>query len=58
VYVIKVGILLSVKCISDDDLGKKVSAGIFFYWLNVNGKTEAIKKCVMLNQQDCGLGVG
>ncbi len=34
----------------DDEFGKKVSAGIYFYSLSVNGKTEVIKKCVMLNR--------
>jgi hypothetical protein len=32
----------------DDDSGKSVSSGIYFYKLNVNGKTEAAKKCLLL----------
>jgi flagellar hook assembly protein FlgD len=27
---------------------KPVSSGIYFYKLNVNGKTEAVKKCLLL----------
>ena len=34
----------------DDDFGKAVSDGIYFYSLSVNGKTEVIKKCFMLKQ--------
>ena len=32
----------------DDESGKPVSSGIYLYKLNVNGKTEAVKKCVLL----------
>ena len=32
----------------DDNLGKSVSSGIYFYKLDVNGKTEAVKKCLLL----------
>jgi len=32
----------------DDFSGKAVSSGIYFYKLNVNGKTEIIKKCLLL----------
>ncbi len=32
----------------DDKSGKSVSSGIYYYMLNVNGKTEAVKKCVLL----------
>ncbi|RLC55395.1 MAG: hypothetical protein DRH89_07770 [Candidatus Cloacimonadota bacterium] len=32
----------------DDELGKVVSSGIYFYKLNVNGKTVAVKKCLLL----------
>lgn len=32
----------------DDDSGKSVSSGIYYYKLNVNGKTEAVKKCLLL----------
>ena len=32
----------------DDDTGKSVSSGIYYYRLNVNGKTEAVKKCLQL----------
>jgi len=31
-----------------DDLGKSVSSGVYLYKLNVNGKTEAVKKCLLL----------
>ncbi|MCK4312438.1 MAG: T9SS type A sorting domain-containing protein, partial [Candidatus Cloacimonetes bacterium] len=31
-----------------DNYGKSVSSGIYFYKLNVNGKTEAVKKCLLL----------
>jgi len=32
----------------DDDSNKPVSSGIYFYKLNVNGKTEAVRKCLLL----------
>ena len=32
----------------EDDSGKSVSSGIYLYRLNVNGKTEAVKKCLLL----------
>jgi len=32
----------------NDDSGQTVSSGIYLYKLNVNGKTEAMNKCVML----------
>lgn len=32
----------------DDEYGKPVSSGIYYYKLNVNGKTEAVKKCMLL----------
>ncbi len=32
----------------DDEAGESVSSGIYFYKLNVNGKTEAVKKCLLL----------
>ena len=32
----------------DDENEKPVSSGIYLYKLNVNGKTEAIKKCLLL----------
>ena len=32
----------------DDDSGNLVSSGIYLYKLNVNGKTEAMKKCLLL----------
>jgi flagellar hook assembly protein FlgD len=32
----------------DDDSNKQVASGIYFYKLNVNGNTEAIKKCLLL----------
>ncbi|MDP8269144.1 MAG: T9SS type A sorting domain-containing protein, partial [Candidatus Tenebribacter davisii] len=31
-----------------DDSGKKVSSGVYLYKLNVNGKTEEVKKCLLL----------
>jgi len=32
----------------DDESGKAVSSGIYFYRLNVNDKTEAVNKCLLL----------
>ena len=32
----------------DDKLGNTVSSGIYYYKLNVNGKTEVVKKCLLL----------
>ena len=32
----------------EDDEVKKVSSGVYLYKLNVDGKTEAIKKCLLL----------
>ena len=32
----------------DDELGKTVSSGIYYYKLNVNGKTEVVRRCLML----------
>ncbi|MCD6330091.1 MAG: T9SS type A sorting domain-containing protein, partial [Candidatus Cloacimonetes bacterium] len=32
----------------DDNSGNNVGAGVYFYELKMNGKTEAIKKCIML----------
>jgi len=32
----------------NDEFNKPVSSGIYFYKLNVNGKTEAVKKCLLL----------
>lgn len=32
----------------DDDFGKRVSSGIYYYKLNVYGKTVAVKKCLLL----------
>ena len=32
----------------DDESDKSVSSGIYYYKLNVNGKTEAVKKCLLL----------
>ncbi|MFC1898619.1 T9SS type A sorting domain-containing protein [Candidatus Cloacimonadota bacterium] len=32
----------------DDESGKLVSSGIYYYILNVNGKTEAVRKCLLL----------
>ncbi len=33
---------------SDNENNKPVSSGIYYYKLNVNGKTEAVKKCLLL----------
>ena len=32
----------------DDESGKSVSSGVYYYKLNINGKTEAVKKCLLL----------
>ncbi|NQV18559.1 MAG: T9SS type A sorting domain-containing protein [Armatimonadetes bacterium] len=32
----------------NDELGNSVSSGMYFYKLKVNGKTEAVKKCLLL----------
>ncbi|MCK4311168.1 MAG: SBBP repeat-containing protein [Candidatus Cloacimonetes bacterium] len=32
----------------DDDSGNSVSSGVYLYKLNVNGKTEAVKKCLLV----------
>jgi len=32
----------------DNEFGNPVSSGVYFYKLNVNGKTEAVKKCLLL----------
>ena len=32
----------------DDDFGKPVSSGIYYYKLSVNGKIEAVNKCLLL----------
>ena len=32
----------------DDEFEKPLSSGIYYYKLNVNGKTEAVKKCLLL----------
>ena len=32
----------------NNEFGKKIGSGIYYYKLNVNGKTEAIKKCLLL----------
>ncbi len=31
-----------------DDSGESVNSGVYFYKLNVNGKTEAVKECLLL----------
>ncbi len=33
---------------SKDETDKNVASGIYFYKLSVNGKTEAVKKCILL----------
>lgn len=32
----------------EDESGKPVSSGVYYYKLNVNGKTKAVKKCLLL----------
>jgi len=32
----------------NDESGKPVTSGIYYYKLNVNGKTEAMNKCLLL----------
>jgi len=32
----------------NDDFNKEVGSGVYFYKLNVNGKTETVKKCLLL----------
>ena len=32
----------------DDELSEPVSSGVYLYKLNVNGNTEAVKKCLLL----------
>jgi len=32
----------------DDELGNNVSSGVYLYKLNINGKTEVMKKCLLL----------
>ena len=32
----------------EDELGKAVSSSIYYYKLNVNGKTEDVRKCLLL----------
>jgi len=31
-----------------NEFGKPVSSGIYLYKLNINSKTEAMKKCILL----------
>jgi FlgD Ig-like domain len=38
----------SISWNGDDESGKSVSSGIYYYKLNVNGKTTAVKKCLLL----------
>jgi predicted outer membrane repeat protein len=40
--------LYSIIWNGDDESGKPVSSGIYYYKLNVNGKTEAVKKCLLM----------
>jgi len=40
--------LHSIPWCGDDESGKSVCSGIYFYKLIVNGNTEAVKKCVLL----------
>lgn len=32
----------------DDESGNKVSSGVYLYKLKVNGKTEIVKKCLLV----------
>ena len=32
----------------ENELGKPISSGIYYYKLIVNGKTEVVKKCLLL----------
>ncbi|MBC8415928.1 MAG: T9SS type A sorting domain-containing protein, partial [Candidatus Cloacimonetes bacterium] len=32
----------------DDESGNPVSSGVYLYKLSVNGKTEAVKKCLLM----------
>ena len=38
----------SIIWFGDDENNKRVSSGIYYYKLNVNGKSEAVKKCLLL----------
>lgn len=38
----------SINWNGDDEFGRPVSSGIYYYKLNVNGKTKAVKKCLLL----------
>jgi len=38
----------SIMWIGDDDFGEMVSSGIYYYKLNVDGRIEAVKKCLLL----------
>ncbi|KQC11657.1 MAG: hypothetical protein APR63_12320 [Desulfuromonas sp. SDB] len=38
----------SIKWNGVDEYGRSVSSGIYFYRLNVNGKTKAVNKCLLL----------
>ena len=42
------GVGYSISWNGTDNNNQPVSSGIYFYKLNVNGKTEAIKKCLLL----------
>lgn len=38
----------SINWNGDDEFGKSVASGIYYYKLNVNGKNKAVKKCLLL----------
>ena len=38
----------SITWIGDDEAGKDISSGIYYYKLKINGRTEAVKKCLLL----------
>ena len=40
--------IYSILWSGDDDNGKLVSSGVYIYKLNVNGKSEAMNKCLLL----------
>ncbi len=42
------GVSYSISWNGTDDNNQPVSSGIYFYKLNVNGKTKAVKKCLLL----------
>ncbi len=39
---------MKVQVNGTDSVSKSVSSGVYFYKVDYNGKTQAVKKCVML----------